>query len=73
VHLLWPLTCTLAVSQFDLVNISRTVNADWYGMAPQSPEELAAKTLLHSGNMRGACQTLDGRVVEPCIPCLLWH
>ena len=41
-------------SQFALVNISRTVNPTWYNMAPQSSDELAAKTLLHTGNMRGA-------------------
>ncbi len=51
-------------SQFALVNISRTVNPTWYSMAPQSTDELAAKTLLYTGNMRGARQCQNDHAVD---------
>ena len=65
-------TVAATVPQFALVNISRTVNADWYGMAPQSPEEVAAKALLHRGNMRGACCTMSSAAHDSfCL--VLWR
>lgn len=44
---------SLPVVQFALVNVSRTINAAWYNMAPQTSTEITAKTQLRSGNNRG--------------------
>ena len=41
--------------QFALVNISRTINAQWYGMAPLSSAEATAKAQQRKGNYRGEC------------------
>jgi hypothetical protein len=35
--------------QFDLVSVDRTTNAAWFTMAPDSPEEAAAKAALRQG------------------------
>ena len=49
----------LVAPQFALVNISRTINADWYHMAPSSATEVTAKSTLRRGNYRGAFHSSD--------------